>query len=248
MAARAHWFDGRRSSARRGRAGGRGGRATTERGSAIASPRRADATRTRTRGRNRPAAPLHGHARAAAEGADDPLRRRPGPRGGAGPGCKAARPGNVVERARDVLETARAKGGLARAFARAARGPVTVPPDLPAMLEAALVRRIGELLGLARRAGQAVAGFEKAREWLRSGRAGLVVQAADGSAERTGTVPVRRRRDGAGGRPSAGRGAGRGVRPRPRGACGGRAGAVGRALGIEAIAAGRVAPADCPGR
>ena len=81
----------------------------------------------------------------------------------------------------DVLESARAQGGLARAFARAARGPVTVPPDLPAVLEAALVRRIGELLGLARRAGQVVAGFEKAREWLRSGRARLILQASDGS-------------------------------------------------------------------
>jgi uncharacterized protein len=82
----------------------------------------------------------------------------------------------------DVLETARAQGGLGRAFARAARGPVTVPPDLPALLEVALVRRIGELLGLARRAGQAVAGFDKAREWLRTGRGRLILQASDGSA------------------------------------------------------------------
>jgi len=82
----------------------------------------------------------------------------------------------------DVLETARVQGGLGRAFARAARGPVTVPPDLPALLEVALVRRIGELLGLARRAGQAVAGFDKAREWLRTGRGRLILQAADGSA------------------------------------------------------------------
>jgi len=81
----------------------------------------------------------------------------------------------------DVIETARARGGLGRAFARAAHGPVTVPPDLPAVLEAALVRRIGELLGLARRAGQAVAGFDKAREWLRSGRGRMIVQASDGS-------------------------------------------------------------------
>jgi uncharacterized protein len=86
----------------------------------------------------------------------------------------------------DVLETARARGGLGRAFARAARGPVTVPPDLSAVLEAALIRRIGELLGLARRAGQAVAGFDKAREWLRSGRGRLILQASDGStAERS---------------------------------------------------------------
>ena len=82
----------------------------------------------------------------------------------------------------DVLETARAQGGLGRAFARAARGPVAVPPDLSAVLEAALVRRIGELLGLARRAGQAVAGFDKAREWLRTGQVRLILQASDGSA------------------------------------------------------------------
>ena len=83
----------------------------------------------------------------------------------------------------DVIERARAQGGLGRAFARAARGPVSVPPELPAVLEAALVRRISELLGLARRAGQAVAGFDKAREWLRVGRGTLILQASDGSAE-----------------------------------------------------------------
>ena len=90
----------------------------------------------------------------------------------------------------DVLKAARSQGGdhggLGRAFARAARGPVIVPPDLPALLEAALVRRIVELLGLARRAGQAVAGFDKAREWLRSGRGRLVLQASDGSVAERG--------------------------------------------------------------
>jgi uncharacterized protein len=70
---------------------------------------------------------------------------------------------------------------LARAFARAARGPVSLPSDLSGLLQTALTRRIAECLGLARRAGQAVAGFEKAREALRSGRCKLVVQASDGS-------------------------------------------------------------------
>lgn len=70
---------------------------------------------------------------------------------------------------------------LARAFARAARGQVTVPPNLPDLLEAALVRRVSDTLGLARRAGQAVAGFDKAREWVRAGIVRLVVQASDGS-------------------------------------------------------------------
>jgi len=75
---------------------------------------------------------------------------------------------------------------LVRAIARAARGPVKVPPDLPVVLETALIRRIGDFLGLARRAGQAIAGFEKARDWMRTHPVGLVLQAADGSeAERT---------------------------------------------------------------
>ena len=97
------------------------------------------------------------------------------------PDLAARLPGRGIwlSAARDVVETARLRG----AFAKAARGPVTVPPDLLDMLQAALVRRISESLGLARRAGQTVAGFEKAREWLRDGRAGVVIQAADGSPE-----------------------------------------------------------------
>ncbi len=89
----------------------------------------------------------------------------------------------------DVIEATLTKGALARAFAKAARGPVTLPPDFLATLEVALVRRIGELLGLARRAGQAVAGQEKAREWVRDGRARLMLEASDGSpAERARMV------------------------------------------------------------
>jgi len=73
-----------------------------------------------------------------------------------------------------------------------------VPPDLPVVLETALIRRIGDFLGWARRAGQAIAGFEKARDWIRSHPVGLVLQASDGSeAERSRfrsavpeTVPV----------------------------------------------------------
>jgi predicted RNA-binding protein YlxR (DUF448 family)/ribosomal protein L7Ae-like RNA K-turn-binding protein len=83
----------------------------------------------------------------------------------------------------DVLDTARVQGKLAGHFARAARGPVRMPPDLLAVLQAGLARRFGDTLGLARRAGQAVAGFQKAREWLRAGRVGLIVQAADGSTD-----------------------------------------------------------------
>jgi predicted RNA-binding protein YlxR (DUF448 family) len=85
-----------------------------------------------------------------------------------------------------ALATAAGKGG----FARAARCPVAVPPDLAARVEAQLAARLVELLSLARKAGQAVAGLEKTKAALVSGEAALLVQAADGSArERAGLRP-----------------------------------------------------------
>ena len=109
------------------------------------------------------------------------LRFVVGPEGVIVPDLAARLPGRGIwlSARRDVLETARTRG----AFAKAARGAVTVPPDLPSVLQAGLARRIGDLLGFARRAGQAVSGFQKGREWLQAGRAGLVVQASDGSLE-----------------------------------------------------------------
>jgi predicted RNA-binding protein YlxR (DUF448 family) len=103
------------------------------------------------------------------------------PDGGIVPDLAARLPGRGIwlSADADVLETARMRGG----FARAARAPVSVPPDLLPGLQAALARRIAEQLGLARRAGQAVAGFTKAREWLERGRVALIVQADDGSPE-----------------------------------------------------------------
>lgn len=68
-----------------------------------------------------------------------------------------------------------------RLFARAARAPVTVPEGLADLVEALLARRLIDLLALARKAGQAVAGYEKARDWLVSGQAAVLVQAGDGS-------------------------------------------------------------------
>jgi hypothetical protein len=79
----------------------------------------------------------------------------------------------------DVVLAAQSRG----AFARAARGPVTLPPDLLSVIRSGLTRRVIEHLGLARRAGQAISGFAKAREVLAAGGARLVVQASDGSDE-----------------------------------------------------------------
>ena len=66
-------------------------------------------------------------------------------------------------------------------FARAAKMPVVVPAGLVADVEALLVRRTIELISLARKAGEAVAGYEKVLDWLVKNKAAVLVQAADGS-------------------------------------------------------------------
>ncbi len=78
---------------------------------------------------------------------------------------------------RDTLERAVAK----RLFARAARQPVSVPPDLADRIEVLLAQRCCDVTGLARRAGLAVAGFEKVCEAVRAGKAALLLSALDGA-------------------------------------------------------------------
>ncbi|HYB08128.1 MAG TPA: RNA-binding protein [Alphaproteobacteria bacterium] len=82
-----------------------------------------------------------------------------------------------LQASRDVVETACAKGS----FAKAARAPVKVPEGLADRIEGRLRRRCLDLIGLARRAGQLAAGFERAGAWLRQGRAGALVAAIDGA-------------------------------------------------------------------
>lgn len=66
-------------------------------------------------------------------------------------------------------------------FARAAKAPVTVPDDLMAQVEQALVKRVVDLISLDRKAGRAVTGFEKVKDWLAKGEAKVLIQASDGS-------------------------------------------------------------------
>lgn len=66
-------------------------------------------------------------------------------------------------------------------FARALKAPATVPPDLAAQVEAGLVKRIVDLISLDRKAGRAVTGFEKVKDWLAKGEAAVLIQASDGS-------------------------------------------------------------------
>jgi uncharacterized protein len=78
---------------------------------------------------------------------------------------------------RDVLERAVAK----RLFARAARRPVSAPAGLADHVEALLAQRCCDAVGLARRSGLAVAGFEKVCDAIRAGKAALLLSAIDGA-------------------------------------------------------------------
>jgi uncharacterized protein len=85
---------------------------------------------------------------------------------------------------RDVLEHAVAKG----LFARAARRPLALPAGLGDRVEILLARCCCDLIGLARRSGLAVAGFDKVREAIRGGRAGVLLSAIDGADDGRGKI------------------------------------------------------------
>jgi len=80
---------------------------------------------------------------------------------------------------RDVVNTAVGK----KLFARAAKQQVQVPADLADRIEALLVVRCLSTLGMARRSGRAIAGYEKVRAEILAGRAGVLLEASDGAAD-----------------------------------------------------------------
>jgi len=71
------------------------------------------------------------------------------------------------------------------AFSRAAGMALSAPADLAERVERLLVRRCSDLIGLARRAGQLVAGFDGVQAALRAGGVDLLLTAVD-SAGRDG--------------------------------------------------------------
>lgn len=76
-----------------------------------------------------------------------------------------------------ILEQAR-KGQ----FSKSAKAPVTVPDGLVEEVERQMARRVVDLIALARKAGLAVAGFEKVKGWVAGGeRVRALLQASDGS-------------------------------------------------------------------
>jgi len=78
---------------------------------------------------------------------------------------------------RDALNTASDR----RMFARAAKRKVNVPDGLTDRVEALLAGRLMDLIGLARRSGSVVSGFEKVRAFLKEGGGGILLAASDGA-------------------------------------------------------------------
>ncbi|MSO75444.1 MAG: RNA-binding protein [Alphaproteobacteria bacterium] len=66
-------------------------------------------------------------------------------------------------------------------FARAAKASIRVPDDLLTRVEKGLADSCLGLMGMARRAGQAVAGFERVRAAKARGQVALLIEASDGA-------------------------------------------------------------------
>lgn len=80
---------------------------------------------------------------------------------------------------RDIV----AEGAAKRVFARAAKAPAVVSEGLEDRVEALLAQRCIEILGLARRAGLAVAGFVRVKSFLASGKGAVLVEAIGAAAD-----------------------------------------------------------------
>ena len=108
------------------------------------------------------------------------------PQGRVTPDLKERLPGRGmwVSAAREALDQAVAK----HAFAKAAKQSVKVAPDLADQVVALARREVAELLGLARKSGQLVAGFEKVDAALRAGRVRVLVAASDGAEDGRGKL------------------------------------------------------------
>ncbi|UWQ49596.1 RNA-binding protein [Leisingera caerulea] len=102
-----------------------------------------------------------------------------GPEGQVVPDVMGKLPGRgvYVASSRAALETAVKK----KLFARGFKSQVQVSAGLAGEVEDQVVRRLVGLISLARKSGDAVAGYEKVKDWLAKEQARVLIQASDGS-------------------------------------------------------------------
>jgi uncharacterized protein len=92
--------------------------------------------------------------------------------------------GAWVTARREAFEAAAKKNAFSRAF----RTPANLPADLPELVERLLTARVLDMLGMAKRAGDLILGFEQVREWMRSQRPACLIEASDGSLDGRGKL------------------------------------------------------------
>ena len=89
-----------------------------------------------------------------------------------------------VSAQRSAIETAIDR----KLFSRAAKTQATIPNELLKLVEDLLMKRVTNLISLARRDGSAICGFEKTKSALISGKAVVLLQALDGSKPQKGKL------------------------------------------------------------
>lgn len=104
-----------------------------------------------------------------------------GPEGQVVPDLSAKLPGRGmwVEATRAAVDAAVQRGG----FSRSAKTKLVADPKLSDLVEALLAKRCLERLGLARKAGGLVTGFEQVETGLRGGKVAWLIEASDSSAD-----------------------------------------------------------------
>lgn len=102
-----------------------------------------------------------------------------GPDGAVAPDFSGKLPGRGawVSANRAALETAVRKGAFARSFKEAA----AVPADLVERVEAGLAKLALSALGMSRKAGDVILGFDQVRAALKDRKAGVLIAASDGA-------------------------------------------------------------------
>lgn len=68
-----------------------------------------------------------------------------------------------------------------KAFARSLKQPVSLPDDLPGLVERLMTKRLGGAISIANKAGALVSGFSRVEELIARGQAAVLIHAADGS-------------------------------------------------------------------
>lgn len=81
-----------------------------------------------------------------------------------------------------------AEGLKRQVFAKVSKGKAKAAPDLVARVAALLERQLLDQLGLAKKSGHLVAGFEKVDAALRQGKVALLIEASDGAEDGRGKL------------------------------------------------------------